>query len=139
MVIKEPTSMSECAFFTRRTIGAQGKIAAWVLRSQCPQCKQAMMGKPKDSKTGKVKIRAKEYVCPGCSYTVDEHTHEQALTITIKYTCQHCGQEGSTQQPFHFKKSKIDDPHNPGEKKTAKLIRFQCEHCQQSVDLIKVK
>lgn len=139
MDIREPASMDECVFFTRRTIGEKGKIAAWVLRDKCPQCKQGVMGKPRDEKTGKVKIRAKEYVCPQCSFSMEEEAYENTLQINIKYTCPHCGGQGTTQQPFLFKKMKTDDPESPGSKKTAKVIRFSCSACKKDIDLVRLK
>src|SRR3989338_8652813 len=53
---KLPNSVDEVVYFTRRTIG-EGKVVAWVYKQKCPKCGKAMMGKPKDSNTGKVQIR----------------------------------------------------------------------------------
>ena|SRR3989344_8652668 len=139
MNISEPTSTNECVFFTRRTVGEKGKIMAWVPRSQCQKCKQGVMGKPRDEKTGKVKIRAKEYVCSQCSLSMGEEAYEDTLQISIKYTCPHCGSQGTTQQPYLFKKTKIEDPESPGNKKTAKIIRFSCSACKKDLDLVKLK
>ncbi len=50
--------MEDCIYFTNRTIDS-GKIKAWVLKELCPECKKALMSKPKDEKTGRPKIRAK--------------------------------------------------------------------------------
>ena len=65
MTIKEPGSMDELIYFTNRSVG-DGNVMCWVYKGPCPQCGEGMMGKPKDEKTGKPKIRAKEYVCPEC-------------------------------------------------------------------------
>ena len=60
MALREPVSMDECVYFTNRNIG-KGKIRAWVFRENCPKCNKGLMGKPRDSKTGKAKIRTEEY------------------------------------------------------------------------------
>ncbi len=69
MALKYPDSMDDCAYFTRRLVGDR-KIVTWVFKETCPQCKKGIMGKPKDPKTGKPKIRANEYTCPECGHTV---------------------------------------------------------------------
>jgi len=66
MALQEPKSMDECVYFTNRLLG-NGKIRAWVFREQCPKCGKGLMGKPRDPKTGRAKIRSEEYVCPSCS------------------------------------------------------------------------
>ena len=73
MALKFPNSADECVYFTRRTVGQGGFVIAWVYKETCPKCKQAQMGKPVEK--GKVKIRAKEYICPKCSFTMEQrHT-----------------------------------------------------------------
>ncbi|MBD3303717.1 hypothetical protein GF343_01105, partial [Candidatus Woesearchaeota archaeon] len=84
MVLRLPDSMEECVYFTRRNID-KGKVVAWVFKEKCPKCGKALMGKPKDEKTGKVKIRAKEYVCPECGYTAEKGEYEDTLTVNIQY------------------------------------------------------
>ena len=69
MVI-EPTSMDQCIYFTNRILG-NGKVKAWVYKQKCPRCGKSLMSKPKDSK-GKIKIRATEYTCETCHYTVSK-------------------------------------------------------------------
>ena len=64
MALKRPESMDECVYYTLRDIG-EGEATVWVFKQSCPKCGKGIMGKPK-GKEGKVKIRAKEYVCPEC-------------------------------------------------------------------------
>ena len=47
--MKEPESMEECVYFTRRD-NEKGKIKVWVFREKCPNCNDELMGKPKDPK-----------------------------------------------------------------------------------------
>ena len=123
MALKEPESMEELIYFTRRGIG-DGKVMAWVNKNKCPKCGKALMGKPKDK--GKVKIRAKEYVCPECGHTEEKKEHEETLTCSIKYTCPSCSFEGEAEVPF--KRKKIDG---------VDTIRIQCEKCGVNIDITK--
>ena len=88
-MVTEPESMDQLVYMTQRKIG-DGFVKAWDYRNDCPKCGKAKMGKPRDEKTGKVKIRAKEYQCPECKYTVDKQEYEETLTAEIKYTCPKC-------------------------------------------------
>jgi predicted RNA-binding Zn-ribbon protein involved in translation (DUF1610 family) len=90
-MVTEPESMDEIIYFTRRAVG-NGKAMAWVYKKECPKCHKAKMGKPVEG--GKVKIRAKEYVCPECGFTEEKKEHEESLALEAKYTCPHCGKEG---------------------------------------------
>ena len=103
MPLKEPESMDELVYFTRRIIG-EGSVQAWVCKGTCPTCKKAAMHKPRDEKTGKVKIRSKEYVCPHCNHVEDKEAFEETLTCSIKYICPKCKQPliiiGSI-EPYH--------------------------------------
>jgi ssDNA-binding Zn-finger/Zn-ribbon topoisomerase 1 len=92
MAVKEPESMDDLIYFTRRSIG-NGKVMAWVYKKECPQCHKAKMGKPVGD-DGSVKIRAKEYQCPECGFTEEKKAHEESLVLEAKYTCPHCGKEG---------------------------------------------
>ncbi len=105
MPFQEPTSIEELVYFTRRAVkGAKdGKVMAWVPRGKCPSCGKGMMGKPRDPKTGEVKVRAKEYLCSECNYRIGKEEYEDTLTCYIKYTCHHCGKEGETAVPFKRK------------------------------------
>jgi len=134
-MLKQPESMEECVYFTRREISDKGHVMAWVFRQECPKCHKGIMGKPKDSK-GKVMIRAKEYVCPECGYTVDKDEYEETLTANIKYTCPHCGFEGEAQIPFKRKKIQMLDEES-GKKKAVDALRIQCEKCGKNIDITK--
>jgi len=95
--MKEPESMDECIYFTNRAAD-NGRITAWVMKADCPACGADKMGKPVVK--GKVKIRAKEYVCPACGYTEEKTEHEEKLTVQIKYTCPHCRDVGEAETPY---------------------------------------
>ena len=135
MLLKEPASMDECVYFTNRII-ENGKIKAWVFKEKCPKCGKGLMGKPKDEKTGKPKIRAEEYTCPDCSHTVDKLEYEDTLTANIKYTCPHCSHQGEAQQSFKRKKiQRIDE--ETGKKTSVDAVRFQCQKCGKNIDITK--
>ena len=102
MTLNMPNSMDECIYFTRRTLGENGKIVAWVYKKECPQCHKAKMGKPIGDK-GKVAIRAKEYTCPGCGYTEEKQEHEESLMVDVMYTCPECGNLGEATTEYKTK------------------------------------
>lgn len=135
MQLKESVSMDECVYFTNRTIG-NGKVKAWVFREKCPKCGKGLMGKPRDVKTGKVKIRADDFICPDCSYKVEKQEYEDSLTANIKYTCPSCSHHGEIQQSFKRKKVQRMNEEK-GKKETVDTIRFQCEKCKQNIDITK--
>ena len=135
MALKEPVSMDECVYFTNRELGTKGKIKAWVYRQNCPKCGKALMGKPRDAK-GKIKIRATEYVCPSCKYTVQKEEHEDTLTLEGKYVCPHCEFSGEVQTPFRRKKVKVFDEEKQKEV-AAESVRFQCSKCSKNIDVTK--
>lgn len=135
MALKFPESMDECIYFTRRTINS-GKACAWVFRGDCPKCGKAKMGKPRDEKTGKVKIRAKEYVCPECGHVVEKGAYEDTLTVNIQYTCPHCGNEGETQESFKRKKVQMFDE-EAQKKKAVDAVKFKCGKCGKDILITK--
>ena len=124
MPLKEPTSVQECVYFTNRTFDT-GRIMVWVFRKICPKCNKEDMGKPKDMK-GKVKIRAKEYVCAACKYMEPKEVYEPSLTANAKYKCPHCGAEGEGQ--ISFKRKNIEG---------IPTLRFACEKCNGYIDVTK--
>ena len=125
MALKQPESMDECVYFTRRAVG-KGFVMCWVFREKCPKCGKAEMGKPRDPKTGGVKIRAKEYVCPECNHTVEKVEYEDTLTANVAYTCPHCGHKGETQIPFKRKSFE-----------GVKALVFQCDKCKGKIPITK--
>ena len=91
----------------------------------CPECGKGLMGKPvKDD--GKVKIRAKEYVCPECSHSIEKKEYEESLQANVEYTCPECKHKGQTQVPYKRKSIK-----------GVKTIRANCEKCNANIDITK--
>ena len=75
--MREPKSTNECIYFTRRA-DADGKIKCWVFKQECLECGKGVIQKPRDPKTGKPKIRSKEYVCTDCGYTVEKKEYSKS-------------------------------------------------------------
>lgn len=133
MTLKEPTSMEECIYFTRRNIG-DGKAKTWVYKEKCPKCGKGLMGKPREK--GKVKIRAKEYQCPECKYTVEKEEYESTLKAQIKYTCPFCKNQGEAEIPFIRKKiQRLNE--ETGKKQSVEVLRIQCSKCDKDIDITK--
>ncbi len=122
MALKFPESTEECIYFTRRADG-KSKTMCWVFKEQCKKCKKALMGKPVEG--GKVKIRAKEYVCPECGHSEEKVAHEDTLTANIQYTCT-CGHSGEIQIPF--KRKNVDG---------VKALVFNCDKCKSRILITK--
>jgi DNA-directed RNA polymerase subunit M/transcription elongation factor TFIIS len=122
----EAKSMEECVYFTNRNIGEKfnGNVRCWVFRQQCPKCKKAFMGKPVVD--GKAKIRALEYVCPNCKYTVEKQAYEDTLIANVDYTCPACQFHGGMVLPF--KRKKVEG---------VLTLRFPCEKCGGPIDVTK--
>ena len=125
--MKEPKSMDECVYFTNRK-DAEGTVRTWVFRELCPKCKKGMMGKPKDLKTGRFKIRASEYECPECKYTVGEQEYEDTLKACIRYECK-CGNKADLEVPYKRKRvMRLDE--ETQKKKAVEAIMFECDKCK---------
>lgn len=124
-MLKEPESVKDVIYFTNRTLEeGKGKIKAWVYKKECPKCKKAKMGKPVEK--GHVKIRAKEYVCPECSFTEEQREHEESLQLEAKYTCPYCGKEGEGTAAYK-RKSFMG----------VKAYVVECQHCGEKLPLTK--
>lgn len=94
------------------------------------------MAKPRDPKTGNFKIRAKEFVCPKCNYSVDEDEYAQTLNLQAVYTCPKCSHEGEVEMPAKRKKIKIFDEEDQKEK-TAVAYQFLCSKCSEKINVTK--
>lgn len=119
MTLKIPKSMDECLYFTNR-----GDLLAWVYRKQCPKCKKAVMGKPVQK--GKVKTRAKEYVCPACGYEEEGKEHEESLELQATYTCPQCHKQGESSTPYK-RKAYLGVP----------SYIVECPHCEAKIPITK--
>ena len=116
--------MEELVYYTSRTLG-NGEVTVWVFKQLCPKCGKGMMGKPRGEK-GKVKVRAKEYVCPDCGNTVEKKKYEESLMASIDYTCPECKHKAETQVPFKRKLIK-----------GVQTLRVSCESCGANIDVTK--
>lgn len=121
MALKQPASMDECVYFTRRAT-ENSKVVAWVFKEHCEKCKKGVMGKPVDEKTGKPKVRAAEYVCSKCDNAEEKKEYESKLQANIEYTCSSCKKSGELQIPFKRKKVAGVD-----------ALVFHCEHCNEKI------
>ncbi len=125
-MVKEPESMEQLVHHTLRTLPNDGTIRLWVYKKDCPACKKGKMGKPKDPKTGKAKIRAKEYVCPECAHSIEKAEYEDTLVAEAVYKCPECKKDG--EWTGSFKRKTIQG---------APTIRVVCEHCGAFIDVTK--
>jgi len=121
-MVEIPETMDDLVYFTKRTLGDTGKITVWVYRQKCTECDKALMGKPKNEKTGRAKIRATEYVCPKCNHTVEKQEYEDTLEAQAIYTCPACQHEGEGVIPYKRKKTKGVD-----------ALKFECEKCKEII------
>lgn len=124
MALEFPKCVVDCVYFTNRTLGS-GKAVCWVFKSNCPKCNKSLMGKPRDKK-GKVLVRAKEYQCPSCGFTMEKQEYEETLVANVRYTCPHCLSPGETQAPF--KRKKIEG---------VTTLRILCQKCKRPIDITK--
>lgn len=117
--MREPESMNECLYFSRREFApGRGKAMAWVLRKECPKCHKGLMGKPKKT--------AQEYVCKACGYEEDKKTHEADAQLNIKYTCPFCNEDGETTMDYK-RKTLYGKP----------AYVFECSSCNEKLGLYK--
>ena len=124
MECKQPESMDELVYFTRRTMPPKGRIMAWAHKKECPKCKKALMGKPVDK--GKIKIRATKYECPECGYAEEKKEHENQLQVCVDYTCPFCEHKGQTNTEYKRKTWQ-----------GVKAYVFVCEGCKEKVGITK--
>ncbi|MBI3031904.1 hypothetical protein HYY69_00365 [Candidatus Woesearchaeota archaeon] len=124
MGLTEPENMDDLLYFTNRGI-KEGKVKAWVYKKLCPQCKKEKMGKPVGDE-GNIKIRAKEYQCPGCKYTEEKKEHEESLNLEAKYTCPDCMKQGEGATLYKRKKFQGADAYV-----------VECQHCKAKIPITK--
>ena len=127
--MKMPESTNECFYFTNRILENDGSIIAWVYKPKCPECGKGIMGKPINEKTGKVKSRAKIYVCSECNHEVDKDEFDKTLSVEIQYTCPHCGEEGKVHGNWD----------KPAKKSASTVLKFRCEKCSNLVRVSRMK
>lgn len=123
-MLKEPSSMEKCVYFTNRTINT-GRAMAWVFKKECPKCKKGFMDKPQ-KKGGKIDKKADYYVCNSCSYTESNEQVENSLVLNVEYKCPHCGNEGQTASEY--------------KRKTFEGVPayiFECQKCNKKIGLTK--
>jgi len=136
MTLKEPESMDECVYFTNRFLDNEGYIKTWVFKELCPKCQKSLIGKPKDKKTGRAKIRANEYECPSCNYKEGKEEYEDKLTANIKYKCPYCKNEDEIQ--VSFKRKKVQRFNEEKQKKeTVDALVFDCSKCKKRIEVTK--
>jgi|SRR3989344_202044 len=134
MTLKEPESMDECVYFTHRLLDNEGYIKTWVFKELCPKCQKLLMGKPRNPKTGKPKIRSEEYECASCGYKENKEGYEDKLTANIKYKCPYCKNEDEAQ--VSFKRKKVQRFNEEKQKKeTVDALVFDCSRCRKRIEV----
>lgn len=119
MALKEPESMAECLYYSKRALApGLGNATAWALRKHCPKCKKGLMGKPKKTAT--------EYVCKQCGFAEELATHEADVILSIQYVCPFCSHKGETTSPYK-RKSLYGKP----------AYIFTCEKCKEKLGIYK--
>jgi len=131
MTLKMPESTDECLYFTRRSLDNDGSLIAWVYKKDCPECGKGKMGKPVDEKTGKPKIRAKEYICPECGHSEEKKAHEESCQMEIIYKCPHCGNESEISTEYKRKSFTLENG------KKAPAVVFECGKCGEKIGVTK--
>jgi predicted RNA-binding Zn-ribbon protein involved in translation (DUF1610 family) len=118
MALKQPESVDECLYFTRRKFDPKGHAMAWAFRKECPKCKKGLMKKPKKT--------SPTYDCPACGYSEPKTEHEESATINIEYVCPSCGHAGETTTPYKRRTWQ-----------GVKAFVFTCQACNEKIGLTK--
>jgi predicted RNA-binding Zn-ribbon protein involved in translation (DUF1610 family) len=119
MALKQPGSVDECIYFTRRALlPTKGRIVAWAFRKRCPKCRKALMAKPKKN--------SPTYNCPNCGYTEPKVTHITDIKLNVDYTCPACGFSGEAQTEFKRKSWQ-----------GVKAYVFSCGKCGEKIGVTK--
>lgn len=95
VALKQPESVDECIYFTRRTLKPKGRIMAWAFRKRCPKCKKGLMVKPKKTSL--------TYDCPSCGYAEPKAEHIEDMMLNVEYTCPSCGGSGEAETEYKRK------------------------------------
>lgn len=95
--------MNEVYYHTIRATADGGKIRAWAYKKVCPECNEGVLSKPVDEKTGKYKVRSKEYVCTKCGFECSKDEAEEGVELQAIYTCRACKKEGEYAGPYKRK------------------------------------
>lgn len=117
MALRQPESVAETVYFTRRKLEPKGSIVAWAFRKECPKCK-ALMKKPKKT--------SPSYDCPKCDYKEPKVVHEESLTVNVEFVCPSCDHAGETTTPY--------------KRKTwlgRKAFVFNCTNCNEKIGITK--
>ena len=129
MGLKEPKSVSECLYFTKRSIGKDGHVKAWVFRAPCEKC-GGNMETPKGLK------KAKEYTCDSCGHQIEAKEYETSQQVNIQYTCDNCKNSGEVQIPYKRKKVQISSEEDK-KKKAVDALQFICGKCGEKINITK--
>jgi len=125
MALKLPEDMDKLVYLTRRKTDS-GKSIAWVEKCACDKCKKGLMGKPKNPKTGRPKIRSTTYVCDQCGHEEEKKAYEETLQANVIYDCPHCKKSG--EQTVPFKRKSIAG---------VQTLRISCDSCGGNIDITK--
>jgi predicted RNA-binding Zn-ribbon protein involved in translation (DUF1610 family) len=119
MALKQPESVDECVYFTRRALlPTKGRIVAWAFRKRCPKCRKGVMAKPKKS--------SPTYDCPSCGYAEPKAEHIADIKLNVEYTCPACGFSGEAQTEFKRKSWQ-----------GVKAYVFSCGKCGEKIGVTK--
>ena len=124
MPLKKLESMTECIYFTNRTIDS-GRAVAWVFRKECPKCKKDVLQKP-STKSGKPDKKSPIYVCKNCRYEEKNEDVEKDLILNVEYKCPNCGSEGET--TTEYKRKNFEG---------VPSYVFECQKCNKKIGLTK--
>lgn len=125
-MVQLPKSVEEVYYFTFRKFPEGGQIKAWAYKVPCTKCGEGVLAKPKDEKTGKVKIRSKEFVCNKCGFEADKDETEATAKLEAIYTCPHCKKDGESSAPYK-RKSYLG----------VQSYIVECQHCGEKIALTK--
>ena len=123
MALKDPKSMEDCFYFTRRKL-EKGSIVAWVLKPIGPH--GGLLQRPLNPKSGKVMKKSEVYVERGTDYEVPCKEIDPTLKVQIRYECPECAKAGETTAPYVWKTYK-----------GAKSIIFYCNDCEAKLGISK--